>query len=134
MLTKLFPFLDPASIPPDLPAKLRRLATDLESLSHRPVSAFALRDAPAIDGWAAMLAPVGVCLIGQATRHPRLGNRPVITSPLYAADPDGRWVRTTSRFYRLGEPADAAARDLLEQMFAASGGTDDDGGVSEGRE
>jgi hypothetical protein len=126
MLTKLFPFLDPASMPPDLPAKLRRLATDIESLSYRPLSALALRDAPTIEGWAAILAPVGVCLVGQAIGHPRLGDRPVITSPLYAADPHGRWVRTTSRFYRLGEPADAAARDLLEQVFAASSGTDDD--------
>lgn len=127
MLTQLFPFLDPARIPPDLPAKFRRLAIDLDSLSCRPLPALALRDAPTIEGWAAILAPVGVCLVGQAVGHPRLGDRPVITSPLYAADPDGRWVRTTSRFYRLGEPADAAARDLMEQMFAASRGSDDDG-------
>jgi len=113
MLTDLFPFLEPARIAPDLPGQLRRLAADLDDLRRIKVRPFALRDAPLVENWAAVLAPVGVCLIGQVSGHPVLGDGPIITSPLYAADPGGRWVRSTARFYLLGEPAGAHMRDWL---------------------
>lgn len=44
-------------------------------------------------------------LVGFAIGHPRLGNRPVLTSPLYLLDRDRGYARTLSRLYRLGEPA-----------------------------
>jgi hypothetical protein len=78
-----------------------------------------------------MLTPAGPRLIGQVTGHPRLGDRPVMTSPLWAADPASQWVRTTSRFYRLGEPADAEVRSVLRSVFGAF--SDDDGNTTEGR-
>lgn len=41
------------------------------------------------------------CLIGLAERHPRLGTKLVTTSQLFFVDPEGKWARTFSRFYRL---------------------------------
>jgi hypothetical protein len=131
VLTDLYPFLDPERIPTDLPGQLRRLAVDLDKLRSIKLRPFALRDAPLLENWAAVLAPVGVCLIGLASGHPMLGDRPIVTSPLYAADPEGRWVRSTSRFYLLGKSADATMRDRLASWFAGEREGDEDAG--EGR-
>lgn len=49
------------------------------------------------------------CLIGLAEGHPRLGTKLITTSQLFFIDPNGKWARTFSRFYRLeagAEPAD----------------------------
>jgi hypothetical protein len=131
MLTKLFPFLNPAVIARDVPPKLRHLAADLDGLRRAPFVS-ALLETPHIDEWTAMLSPMGVRLIGRVTGHPLLGDRPGVTSPLWAADPEDRWVRTTSRFYRLGTPAEAAGRDVLRSVFNAHRSRDGDGS-SEGR-
>jgi hypothetical protein len=50
-----------------------------------------------------------------------------MTTALWFADPDGSWVRTLSRFYRLGPPAnpDEIRRTLTRMMTT---GDDDDGG------
>lgn len=45
------------------------------------------------------------CLIGLAEGHPRLGTRLVTTSQLFLVDPNGKWARTFSRFYRLDNDA-----------------------------
>jgi hypothetical protein len=52
------------------------------------------------------MTPAGVRLIGHVTGHPVHGDRAVVTSPVWFADPEGTWVRTLSRFYRLGPPLD----------------------------
>jgi hypothetical protein len=119
MLTELFPFLDVRHIQADLPAKLRRLAADLEFLQQSDVAEIALRQAPLIDQWVAVVTPVGLRLMGAVSGHPRLGDRQVMTSPLWAAASDGSWVRTTSRFYRLGEPADETVRELIGSVIAS---------------
>lgn len=41
------------------------------------------------------------CLIGLAEGHPRLGTKLVTTSQLFCVDPDFKWARTFSRFYKL---------------------------------
>lgn len=41
------------------------------------------------------------CLVGYAENHPRLGSKIITTSQLFAMDPEGKWARTLSRFYRL---------------------------------
>lgn len=51
------------------------------------------------------------CLIGLAAGHPRLGTRLVTTSQLFYIDPDRKWARTFSRFYRL-EVGPLPAKDL----------------------
>lgn len=41
------------------------------------------------------------CLIGLAEDHPRLGSKLITSSQLFCLDPNGKWARTFSRFYRL---------------------------------
>lgn len=45
------------------------------------------------------------CLVGYAENHPRLGSKIITTSQLFAVDPEGKWARTLSRFYRLEQAA-----------------------------
>ncbi|CAL8969061.1 hypothetical protein RHODGE_RHODGE_03531 [Rhodoplanes serenus] len=82
---------------------LRRLVGDLERIhAGQAPTAADLANAPLLDPWlpAYTGAPV---LTGTVTGHPRLGDRPFIaTTPIYAIDPHRCWVRTWSRFYRLG--------------------------------
>jgi hypothetical protein len=107
MLTRLFPFLDPAHTTPDLARRLRALADDCDRLERsRTVSPLLLRSAPLLKDWMPAMTPAGLHLIGNASGHPVHGNRRVMTTQLWFADPDGNWIRTLSRFYRLGPPAD----------------------------
>lgn len=50
------------------------------------------------------------CLVGRAENHPRLGTRMITTSQLFLVDPNGKWARTFSRFYRLDNDAAAPIR------------------------
>jgi hypothetical protein len=105
MITDDFPFLLPRHIKPDLAAKLRILADDLERMAAgtSPTEAD-LANAPVVFAWRTALSPVGLRLFGRVTGHPKLGDSNAMTSQLWAACGDGTWVRTLSRFYRLGEP------------------------------
>lgn len=108
MLTDEFPFLLPEHVCGDLPAKLRSLAADLDRMcAGAPPSVSDLVDAPTIVGWRTVLSPVGLRLVGYVTDHPLLGDRAAMTSQLWAADPTGQWVRTLSRFYRLGPSSES---------------------------
>lgn len=105
MLTRVFRFLDPDLISADLAHRLRRLSDDCEQLKiRRSVSPWQLENAPLLENWTPTLTPEGLHLVGQVSGHPVHGNRTVMTSPLWWADPEGRWVRSLSRFYRLGRP------------------------------
>jgi hypothetical protein len=105
MLTARFPFLDPAQIAPDLARRLRMLADDCERLElGRSVSPILLQKAPLLEDWFPTVTPMGVQLVGHVTGHPLRGDRPAATSPVWFADPGGTWVRTLSRYYRLGPP------------------------------
>jgi hypothetical protein len=115
MLTTAFPFLLPTNLERDLSAKLRALADDLDAMRAGigPVASD-LATAPLLVDWRGVLTPMSLRLAGFAAGHPRLGNRAVLTSQIWAADADNRWVRTLSRYYRLGIPAGAhllAAQD-----------------------
>jgi hypothetical protein len=126
MLTRRFPFLDPAHITPDLARRLRALADDCERLElGRPVSPILLQRAPLLKEWIAAVTPLGVQLVGYVTGHPMHGDRAVATSPVWFADPDGNWIRTLSRFYRLGPPADP--EDIRRILNPVAAGDDDDG-------
>jgi len=112
MLTKNFPFLLPGNVGNAIPATLRRLADDLDRLrAGTAPSAEELANAPLIVDWRCVLTPVGLSLAGFVAGHPLLGNRPARTSQLWAADADGRWVRTLTRYYRLGIFVDRAPFD-----------------------
>jgi hypothetical protein len=121
MLTRLFPYLDPAHISLDLSRRLHLLAADCERLRRdRDVPARIFDKAPLLQDWIPVSAPEGLHLAGYAVRHPVLGDRRMMTSPLWWADPDGKWVRTLSRYYRLGSPADAKdIRRLFDSSQAA---------------
>jgi hypothetical protein len=108
MLTQLFPSLDPVYITPDLAPRLRALADDCDRLAVRPeVSPWLLQQAPLLEDWVPVITLRGIQLAGQVTGHPLLhGDSKVMTSPLWFADPDGTWVRTLSRYYRLGSLGD----------------------------
>lgn len=111
MLTENFPFLLPCNVGNAIPAALRRLADDLDRLRAGTAPAAAeLANAPLIVDWRCVLSPAGLCLAGFVAGHPLLGNRPARTSQLWAADAGGRWVRTLSRYYRVGISADRAPR------------------------
>ncbi|WP_076860735.1 DUF6634 family protein [Bradyrhizobium mercantei] len=104
MLTSLFPFLDPAHISPNLSRRLRDLADDCDRLELRRSVSELLKQAPLLEDWVPVVTPRGVKLVGRVTGHPILGDGTAATSQLWFADPDGSWVRTLSRFYRLRRP------------------------------
>jgi hypothetical protein len=107
MLTDDFPFLLPRHVEPDLAAKLRMLADDLERIAAATApTAAELANAPLLVDWRCVLSAAGLRLLGRVTGHPRLGDTDVMTSQLWAADSDGTWIRTLSRFYRLGPRCD----------------------------
>jgi hypothetical protein len=70
-----------------------------------------LKDAPLITEWSFVDrrgAGQGLYIQGYVNRHPRLGRRTLklLTSHVVAIDRHNqKWVRTLSRFYRLGDPA-----------------------------
>ena len=126
MLTQLFPFLDPVHITPDLARRLRALADDCDRLNlGRAVSPILLQSAPLLEDWVPAVTPEGLRLIGHASGHPIHGDRMVMTTQLWFADPDGNWIRTLSRFYRLGPPADPD--DIRRILTSVAAGGDDDG-------
>jgi hypothetical protein len=87
-----------------LMSELNRLTADLRTLSAgRPPSAEELRACPLLDQWSYGFLPAA-CLVGAVYGHPALGTRPTVhTSELVVIDPNRRWARTWSRFYRLGD-------------------------------
>ena len=125
MLTRMFPFLDPAHVTPDLSRRLRALADDCDRLERgRRVPPVVLQKAPLLTDWAPAITPQSVHLIGRVTGHPLLGDCAAVTTPLWFADPDGGWARSLSRFYRLGPPHDRKGlhRALIRMTTSKEGG------------
>jgi Family of unknown function (DUF6634) len=101
--------LSPDAVTPSLTAKLRHLANDLDRIADKAAPAAAeLLQAPLLVDWRLALGLSGLALTGFAAGHPLLGSKKIVTSPLWVLDPQLRWARTLSRFYRLGVPADGA--------------------------
>jgi hypothetical protein len=126
MLTHLFPFLDPDQISSGLASRLRALADDCERLSFdRHVPPAVLEQASLLEDWVPVLTQTGLHLVGYAVGHPVRGNRMVMTPPLWWADPDCRWARTLSRFYRLGPPADPNVARHLRELVGSDGSEDE---------
>ena len=132
MLTRWFPFLDPSRIDPGLPSRLRRLADDCERAVELglPVTELELVNAPLLEDWAPAVTPQGLRLAGYATGHPVFGERAILTSQLFIADPEGGWVRTLSRFYRLGCSVDP--KDIRRVLRSSGAIRGDEDGWEEG--
>ena len=83
MLTRQFPFLDPARIEPGLAHRLRTLADDCERLElRRPVLPILLAKAPLLEEWVPAVTPLGLHLVGLVTGHPLQGDRRIATPRL----------------------------------------------------
>lgn len=96
-----------ASLPHDIDSlfrELEKLTGDLHSLrAGKALSERQLGACPLLDQWSFGFLPAP-CLVGTVYEHPALGNRSSIhTSELVLIDPNRRWARTWSRFYRLGD-------------------------------
>jgi hypothetical protein len=121
MLTQSSPFLNPVHATADLAERLHALARDVEHLRQgQSVSPDLLQTAPVLEYWVAVQRPEGLRLIGQ------VDDRMVITSPLWFADPAGNWIRTLSRFYRLGPPANPCEAALILSLKIEPHQTHDD--------
>lgn len=67
-----------------------------------------LQFAPTLEKWTTIQGrnDLSCSLIGHVSGHPILSIRWIRTSRLCGLDPDRRWARTTSRWYRLGRYAE----------------------------
>lgn len=124
MLTQYYRFLDPSYINAELIQRLRTLADDAERLQQTQ-SAPPLQTAPLLKFWMPVRRPEGLRLVGQVSGHPQIKGRMIMTSPLWFADPHGRWVRTLSRYYRLGPPANPTEAGLMTALKMDPGDTQD---------
>lgn len=114
MLTSVYPFLDPRHITKAISSRLQGLAEDCVRFETGTAFVAArLRTAPLLDMYVPVISPLGLRLIGTVTDHPLLGARTIVTSQVWVADPDARWVRTLSRFYRLGQRGNAGSYHVM---------------------
>lgn len=85
----------------------RQLLSDLEAIAaSRGPAPDQLVSAPLIDHWAEATRPEP-CLVGQTHGHPYCRAPYSVTSGLVVWAPELGWMRTASRYYRLGRPVNA---------------------------
>jgi len=103
---KLSPHAYDVSI--DVMRRIRSMCDDIDAvLAGLPPSEEKLSRAPLLHQW--QLVPYqSVCLSGFVSDHPRIRNGPLVSSQVFMLDPERKWGRTLSRFYRLGTPAEAS--------------------------
>jgi hypothetical protein len=91
--------------------RLRNLLAAIEGIGAglSPTEA-ELEQAPIIDGWVEATRPQP-CLAGRIHGHPLLRGRLSITSEVWVAALDYGWIRTFSRFYRLGRHLSDSGRE-----------------------
>ncbi len=84
--------------------RLKNLARDLARIADGsgPTDS-ELACAPLLESYSGTLT-LRRCLTGSVSWHPLLAGRKIVTSELFAAFPSAGWVRTYSRYYRLGAP------------------------------
>lgn len=83
--------------------RLQNLIDDLKKLRDgKSPRSSVLDESPILNNWNITTRPA-LCLEGLFLGHPLIADRSYgITSEVYFIDPEKRYVRTLSRFYRLG--------------------------------
>lgn len=99
---------------------------DIMAEAERGPTPEQISNAPRIDGW--WIADLGGYLRarGDLSGHPDITDPFVTTSPIFGFDAAAGWMRTYSRFYRLGQPlvleglilVDAVPLDLAQRILA----------------
>ncbi|MCW2282582.1 hypothetical protein M2323_000343 [Rhodoblastus acidophilus] len=90
---------------PDIYRLSKALTEDLEKIvAGLGPTAAELASAPIIDNWSFVPRPE-MALAGLISGHPLLGTKHGITSEIFALDETRSWVRTWTRWYRLGRQA-----------------------------
>ena len=94
-------------------ALLERLISDLRAIrSGMQPTPKTLAEAPLLSGWE-IRRRAALCLTGIMTGHPIIGeHRQGVTSEVWFIDPRFRFIRTLSRFYRLGLPSSFTENSL----------------------
>lgn len=68
-------------------------------------SAEELAAAPLLENWLIVgVSDAHAIMLGDVAGHPELGSEEITTSHLMLLDPERKYMRTTSRWYRLGAP------------------------------
>lgn len=95
--------------------RLQRLVNDLKDLRDgKQPSPSILDQAPLFNNWSETSRPVP-CLEGAFLGHPLIPDGHYgITSQIYYIDPDYKYIRTLSRYYRLGKHACDNYKDILQ--------------------
>jgi hypothetical protein len=95
--------------------RLKALVADMEAVQAGTTPPSLSDDAPLLDDWrdTETYRPVW-CLTGRSSGHPLLpgAGRMIITSDLHLISRDGRFARTASRWYRLGDYRQVPNDDL----------------------
>ncbi|HEU0165639.1 MAG TPA: DUF6634 family protein [Thermomicrobiales bacterium] len=114
-------FLNPNLLDCEMPNRLHRLADDIRKiLDGTGPSTETLAGAPLLENWRYVASKLGARLAGNVVGHPRLRGGAIVTSPAWVTDPQERWCRTTSRYYRLGKRVDRddeLSNDLFTDDF-----------------
>lgn len=76
----------------------------------------ALEDAPALAGWWIARGRNHLHARGSVIGHPTIDDPFVTTSPVVGFNLDEGWMRTRSRYYRLGKPMDLGAFKIVEAV------------------
>lgn len=85
-----------------LAEKLERLAVDIRSIADGTgPTADELAQAPVLLNWQKVRV-AETALQGLVLDHPKIGTGAITTSLVFWFNPDEGWVRTLSRYYRLG--------------------------------
>ncbi|WP_426954556.1 DUF6634 family protein [Muricoccus radiodurans] len=83
--------------------RMERLAADLRTIAEgRAPQPHDLEESPVVERWRYVARTVPT-IVGVGKGHPRLRDGFVQTTEILAIDLVGRWARTLSRYYVLGE-------------------------------
>ena len=90
-----------------------KLAKAVEDAERGP-TAEALDSAPLLSDWQLVLSGTILLAEGDLEGHPTIKEPWVRTSPVLAFDVAAGWMRTRSRWYKLGPPADVGHLNIIE--------------------